>query len=89
MSSELTKAYVNGMQNGPDDSYLLAGTCCKHFAAYDVENLPNGTTRTHFDANVNVRNMWETYLPVFKACVVEAQASSVMCSYNSINGRYL
>ncbi len=30
--------------------------------------------------------MWETYLPVFEACVVEAQASSVMCSYNSING---
>jgi len=74
------------MQNGPDDEYLLASCCCKHYAAYDLEKLANGTDRTQFNAIVNVRNMWETYLPVFKACVVEAQSSSVMCSYNSING---
>ncbi len=31
-------------------------------------------------------DMWETFLPVFRACVHEIQASSVMCSFNSING---
>jgi len=86
LSSRLTIAYVTGLQDGPDDSYLLAGACCKHYAAYDLDVLANGTDRTHFNAIVNVRNMWETFLPVFKACVVEAQSSSVMCSYNSING---
>lgn len=45
------------MQNGPDDSHLLAACCCKHYAAYDVEDLANGTSRTHFDANVDVRSM--------------------------------
>lgn len=30
--------------------------------------------------------MWETYIPVFRACVDFAQAAHVMCSYNSING---
>eukprot|EP01087_Luapelamoeba_hula_P014948 TRINITY_DN4436_c1_g1_i1.p1 TRINITY_DN4436_c1_g1~~TRINITY_DN4436_c1_g1_i1.p1 ORF type:complete len:494 (+),score=58.07 TRINITY_DN4436_c1_g1_i1:1-1482(+) len=86
LTSRLAVAYVKGMQEGPDDKYLLAGCCCKHYAAYDVEQLPNGTDRYHFDAQVDVRNMWETYLPAFKACTVEAAATSVMCSYNSING---
>lgn len=42
--------------------------------------------RYTFSANVSVRNFWETYLPVFKACVVEAQGAHVMCSYNALNG---
>eukprot|EP01087_Luapelamoeba_hula_P020330 TRINITY_DN6926_c0_g1_i1.p1 TRINITY_DN6926_c0_g1~~TRINITY_DN6926_c0_g1_i1.p1 ORF type:complete len:914 (-),score=97.58 TRINITY_DN6926_c0_g1_i1:66-2807(-) len=86
LTSRLAVAYVRGMQQGPDDSHLLAGCCCKHFAAYDVENLPNGTQRYEFNAIVDTRNMWETYMPAFRACVVEAQASAVMCSYNSLNG---
>ena len=34
---------------------------------------------------VDARNMWETYMPVFRACVKFAQAAHVMCSYNAIN----
>ena len=30
--------------------------------------------------------MVNTYLPAFKAAVVEGKADSVMCVYNSING---
>ncbi len=48
---------MRGIQNGPDDKYLMAGSCCKHYAAYDVENLPNGTDRYHFNAVVDVRSI--------------------------------
>jgi hypothetical protein len=51
---------------------------------YDLESIP--VSRVNFSASVNVRNMWETYLPVFHACVVKAKGAHVMCSYNSING---
>ncbi len=88
LSAALTEAMVTAAQaplGGPGgQGPMTAAACCKHFAAYDVEDTP--TTRVQFDAQVNTRNMWETYLPVFQACVQHAQAAHVMCSYNSING---
>lgn len=32
------------------------------------------------------RDVRDTYLPAFRACVTEARASSVMCAYNAVNG---
>ena len=32
------------------------------------------------------RDVRDTYLPAFRACVTEARAASVMCSYNAVNG---
>lgn len=32
------------------------------------------------------RDMVDTYLPAFKACVSEANPLSIMCSYNAVNG---
>ena len=46
-----------------------------------IQQMPDSIS-----AEVNARNMWETYLPVFRACVVEAQGAHVMCSYNAVNG---
>jgi hypothetical protein len=54
------------------------------FLVSDVENQP--VYRTHLDVVVNTRDMWESFTPAFEACVIEAKASSVMCSYNAING---
>ena len=72
----------NNNSNGSDgnDSYLLIGACCKHFAAYDIETKPE--RRYFFNAVVDSRNWQETYSPVFYSCVKTAQASHVMCSYN-------
>ena len=58
-----------------------SGLCCKHFAAYDRNKGGD------FSANVSARSMWETYMPAFERCVVEAQATHVMCSYNSLLGK--
>lgn len=66
--------YINGTPY--NDKYLLTGACCKHFVAYDVESIP--VDRFHFDAKVDVRNMWEHYMPAFDACINEAKAMHVM-----------
>jgi beta-glucosidase-like glycosyl hydrolase len=58
-----------------DSPHLLAAACCKHFAANDLENIP--TSRQLFDAHVDARNMWETYLPAFRSCVMRGGARQV------------
>ena len=63
---------------------LSLSAACKHYAAYDVESIPEH--RFFFSANLTTRNFWETYIPVFRACVVEAHGAHVMCSYNAVNG---
>lgn len=55
-------------------------------AAYSVENLYNGTHRHNFNAIVTDQDMADSYLPAFKTCVTKGRVSSLMCSYNSING---
>lgn len=86
LTGELTYNFVTGGQgaNETETKYLMAAACCKHFAAYDIENIP--VSRFQFNAQVDTRNFWENYLPAFQVCVERAQSLSVMCSYNLING---
>jgi beta-glucosidase-like glycosyl hydrolase len=87
--------FVRGMQDIPGhepgaggDPYarpIKTGACCKHYAAYDVDDWYNHT-RFKFDARVTERDMAETFLRPFEMCVRDGDASSVMCSYNRING---
>jgi beta-glucosidase len=83
LSGVLVKDYVEGMQS-TGNGYMKAAACCKHYAVYDVESFP--TQRYFYDAIVDGRNLWESYLPVFEMCVKDAGAAHVMCSYNAING---
>ena len=90
LMARLVVAWVTGAQNNsagaPADANgrLLSGLCCKHFAAYNSENIP--AERVVFDAAITSRSMWETYMPAFESCIKEAKATHVMCSYNSVNG---
>lgn len=77
--------FVRGMQ-GRHPQYYQVLACCKHYAAYDLDNVNRTLTRHNFNAIVQQRDMLKTYLPAFKACVREANVQSVMCSYNAING---
>ncbi|KAL6876339.1 hypothetical protein ACP4OV_012911 [Aristida adscensionis] len=87
--------FVRGMQDVPghDDAGagdpmsrpLKTSACCKHYAAYDVDDWHNHT-RFKFDARVTERDMAETFLRPFEMCVRDGDVSSVMCSYNRING---
>ena len=62
LTSLLGVAFVKGLQ-GNDDKYLKAAACAKHFA---VHSGPE-EYRHSLDAIVGVRDLYETYLPAFKA----------------------
>lgn len=64
--------------------------CPKHLAAYnqDTNRFGLGPEWVTVDSVVDKRTMHELYLPAFKASVQEADAASVMCSYNRLNGSF-
>ncbi|KAK6124078.1 hypothetical protein DH2020_042163 [Rehmannia glutinosa] len=78
---------VEGTENTTDlnSRPLKVAACCKHYAAYDVDNWL-GVDRYHFDARVTEQDMKETFLRPFEMCVKEGDVTSVMCSYNRVNG---
>lgn len=81
LSSRLGVRFVEGLQ-GHDENYLKAAACAKHFA---VHSGPEDI-RHSFNAVVSKQDMYETYLPAFKACVKEAKVEAVMGAYNRTNG---
>lgn len=78
--SRMGVAFIKGLQG--DGEYLKTAACAKHFA---VHSGPEDM-RHYFDAKVSLKEMWETYLPAFEACVLEAEVESVMGAYNRTNG---
>lgn len=81
LTSRLGVRFVEGLQ-GHDENYLKAAACAKHFA---VHSGPEDI-RHSFDAVASKQDMYETYLPAFKACVQEAGVEAVMGAYNRTNG---
>jgi beta-glucosidase len=57
----------------------------KHFAVYNQETNRNTPAD---DAVVSTRAEQEIYLPAFQDSVQQGAASSVMCSYSTVNGTY-
>ncbi len=81
LTSRLGVAFVKGLQ-GDDPKYLKVVSTPKH---YSVHSGPE-PERHRFDAAATERDERETYLPAFRATVMEAHAASVMCAYNRTNG---
>jgi beta-glucosidase len=81
LTARMGVAYVTGMQ-GDDPNYLKTLTTSKHFA---VHSGPEPTRHT-VDVKASLHDMEDTYLPAFRATVMEAKVGSVMCAYNSLNG---
>ncbi len=82
LTSRLAVSYIRGLQ-GEDSDYLKTAACAKHFA---VHSGPEAD-RHSFDARVGRKDLYETYLPAFRACVEEAGVEIVMGAYNRLNGR--
>ncbi len=81
LTSRLGVRFIQGLQ-GHDENYLKAAACAKHFA---VHSGPEDV-RHKFNAVASKKDMYETYLPAFKACVQEGKVEAVMGAYNRTNG---
>jgi len=82
LTARLGVAFVTGLQ-GDDPRYYRAISTPKHYA---VHSGPEPTRHTA-DVKVSKHDEVDTYLPAFRATVMEGKAGSVMCAYNSINGQ--
>ena len=82
LTARMGVAFVTGMQ-GDDPAYLKVLATAKHFA---VHSGPEPARHT-IDVQISKHDIEDSYLPAFRAAVVEAKAGSVMCAYNSLNGQ--
>ncbi len=93
LTERMGLAVVNGLQgqNFDEESIISSRAtkykkllaCAKHFAVhsgpewnrhvFDVQQLPE-------------RDLWETYLPAFKALVQKGRVAEIMCAYQRIDG---
>lgn len=83
LTTRMGVSVVKGLQGVSDGKYDKLHACAKHFAvhsgpewnrhSFDVEDLP-------------LRDLYETYLPAFKALVQDADVKEVMCAYNRFEG---
>jgi beta-glucosidase len=80
LTARLGTAFVKGIQ-GDDPHYLRAVATPKHYAVH------SGPESTRHEANVDPtpHDLWDTYLPAFRATITEGHADSIMCAYNRID----
>lgn len=82
LTARMGVAFVQGMQgDNPDQPRIIATP--KHYAVH------SGPESTRHSANVFVsrHDLEDTYLPAFRAAIVEGKAGSIMCAYNRIDGQ--
>jgi beta-glucosidase len=82
LTAHMGVAFVTGMQ-GDDPAHPLVIATPKHFA---VHSGPE-STRHVADVFVSRHDLEDTYLPAFRAAIVEGHAGSIMCAYNRIDGQ--
>ena len=82
LAARMGVAFVTGMQ-GPNPDLPQVISTPKHFAVH------SGPESTRHAANVYVspHDLEDTYLPAFRAAIVEGRAGSIMCAYNRIDGQ--
>jgi beta-glucosidase len=82
LTAQLGVAFIQGIQ-GPNPDLPDVVATPKHFA---VHSGPESTRHTA-DVFVSRHDLEDTYLPAFRAAIVDAKAGSIMCAYNRINGQ--
>ena len=90
LTSKMGLAVVRGLQGYTYDGKRLGEkyrkllACAKHFA---VHSGPEWNRHTFNVENLPERDLWETYLPAFKALVQEGEVAEIMCAYQRIDGQ--
>lgn len=83
LTSRMGVSVVKGLQGPEGHRYSKLLACAKHFA---VHSGPEWNRHSFNAENISLRDLYETYLPAFKALVQEANVSEVMCAYNRLEG---
>jgi beta-glucosidase len=81
LTGQLATQFVEGLQ-GDNPNYYLAIATPKHF---DVHSGPE-SERHRFNVDVSPHDLEDTYLPAFRAAIVDGHADSIMCAYNAVDG---
>jgi beta-glucosidase len=81
LTSRLGVAFIGGLQ-GLDPAHPKTIAAVKHFA---VHSGPEAD-RHRDDIHPSAHDLEDTYLPAFRAAVVEAKAQGLMCAYNAVDG---
>lgn len=81
LGSMIARARVNGFQGKELGNTDAVMACAKHFAAYGA--AVGG--RDYNSVDMSLRQLYETYLPPFKAAAA-AGAATFMNSFNDLNG---
>ena len=77
LAGKMASGWISGLEDNGIQSSL------KHFAANNQETL-----RLIIDSVVDERALREIYLYAFEIAVKESKPSTIMCSYNSVNGAF-
>jgi beta-glucosidase len=82
LTSKMGVQVVKGLQGPADAKYRKLLACAKHFAVH------SGPEWSRHELNLNQvspRELYETYLPAFKALVQDADVRQVMCAYQRLD----
>jgi len=77
LTGRMAVSYIKGLQ-GNDPKYFKVIATAKHYAVHSGPEYSR-----HVDnVFINDRDLYDTYLPAFKAAIKEANVQSIMCAYN-------
>ena len=82
LTSRMGVSVVRGLQGPEDARYRKLLACAKHYA---VHSGPEWSRHELNLNNVSPRDLYETYLPAFKALVRDAGVRQVMCAYQRLD----
>ena len=82
LTSRMGISVVKGLQGPEDAKYKKLLACAKHYA---VHSGPEWSRHELNLNNISTRELYETYLPTFKALVQEADVRQVMCAYQRLD----
>ena len=77
LTGRMAVNYIKGLQ-GNNPKYFKVIATAKHYAVHSGPEYSRHVDNMY----VNDRDLYETYLPAFKAAVEEANVQSIMCAYN-------
>ena len=82
LTSVMGVQVVKGLQGPENSKYRKLWACAKHYA---VHSGPEYTRHSANLTDISARDLWETYMPAFKALVQDAKVREVMCAYQRLD----